>query len=76
MAVRTVHTCSDCGVLSCRSRNEEKYPAFCLTKNVDEELLSEVVSIYKEDEELGRIARTSACIEGELYGKLTRVEET
>ncbi len=76
MAVRTVHTCSDCGVLSCRSRNEDKYPAFCLTKNVDEELLSEVVSIYKEDEELGRIARTSACIEGEFYGKLTRVEET
>ena len=30
----------------------------------------------ENDELQGRIARTSACIEGEFYGRLTRVEET
>ena len=34
------------------------------------------MEIYQEDEEQGNIARVSAGIEGEFYGKLTRVEET
>ncbi|MDD6232975.1 MAG: DUF1847 domain-containing protein [Frisingicoccus sp.] len=76
MATRCTHTCSDCAVLACRSKTEEKYPAFCLTEKVDHQLLDQVVQIYKDDEELGNIARVSACIEGEFYGRLTRVEET
>lgn len=76
MAAKCSHTCSDCAVLACRSRDESKYPAFCLTEHVDQELLDKVVQIYKEDEEQGEIARVSAGIEGEFYGKLTRVEET
>lgn len=76
MASKCEHTCSDCSVLACRGKNEEKYPSFCLTEHVDHELLDQVVQIYKDDEELGNIARVSACIEGEFYGRLTRVEET
>ena len=76
MSEKTLHTCSECGVLACRSRNEDKYPDFCLTEHVDNELLDQAVNLYKTDPELGNIARTSACIEGEFYGKLTRVEET
>lgn len=76
MAAKCIHTCSDCAVLACRSRDESKYPSFCLTEHVDEKLLNDVVEIYKEDEEQGNIARVSAGIEGEFYGKLTRVEET
>ena len=75
MAAKCTHTCSDCAVLACRSRDESKYPTFCLTEHVDEKLLKDVVEIYKEDEEQGNIARVSAGIEGEFYGKLTRVEE-
>ena len=76
MAVKCSHSCSDCAVLACRSRDESKYPAFCLTEHVDQALLDEVVQIYQDNEELGEIARVSAGIEGEFYGKLTRVEET
>ena len=76
MAAKCSHTFSDCAVLACRSRDESKYPAFCLTEHVDQELLGEVVQIYHDDEEQGEIARVSAGIEGEFYGKLTRVEET
>ena len=76
MPAKIHRTCADCGVLACRWREEDNYPAFCLTQGVDQELLEEVLQIYKEDETLGEIARTSACIEGEFYGRLTRVEET
>ncbi|MBQ1311561.1 MAG: DUF1847 domain-containing protein [Blautia sp.] len=75
MPAKVTHTCADCSVLACRSRQEDKYPGFCLTENVDHGLLDEVLKLYK-DEELGKIARTSACIEGEFYGRFTRVEET
>ena len=69
-------TCSDCHVLACKGKQEDKYPSFCLTADVDKELLNETVELYKNDEEIGNTARVSAGIEGEFYGKLTRVEET
>lgn len=69
-------TCSKCSTAACRSANQDKYPKFCLTANADEELVEETVNIYKNDEEQGNIARVSAGIEGEFYGRLTRVEET
>lgn len=69
-------SCSDCAILACRSKNEEKYPPFCLTAKADPELVNETIELYKNNEELGNISRVSACIEGEFYGRLTRVEET
>lgn len=74
MTEKCTHTCSDCAVLACRGKSEEKYPAFCLTEHVDHALLDKVMEIYHMDEELGRLARTSAEIEGEFYGRLTRVD--
>ena len=76
MAETCGRSCADCAVLACRSRNETKYPSFCLTGNVDQELLKNVMDLYHNDEELQRLALNSALIEGEFYGKMTRVEET
>ena len=68
-------SCADCFVKACRTRSEEKYPAFCPTKNLDPALLEEVLNEYGK-EETGTLARESALLESENYCKLTRVEET
>lgn len=75
-ATRTRNTCAECGILACRSKDEEKYPSFCLTQQKDDKLLKKTLELYKEDQEVKEIALTSAYIEGEFYGRLTRVEET
>ena len=76
MADTQIHTCSDCAVLSCKAKDEAHYPAFCLTAKQNQARLEEALKIYQEDQEQGNIARVSAGIEGEFYGRLTRVEET
>lgn len=76
MGKRITHSCADCAAMGCRYKDEESYPKFCLTSGVNQKLLEETIELYKTDEELNKIAVTSACIEGEFYGKLTRVEET
>ena len=76
MADTQIHTCSDCAVLSCKAKDEAHYPAFCLTAKQNQARLEEALKIYQEDPEQGNIARISAGIEGEFYGRLTRVEET
>lgn len=68
-------SCSHCSVTACKNRQEQKYPEFCLTAHVDQELLDEVMQIYKNDEKIQKIARTAAEIEGTFYGQKTRVEE-
>ena len=72
MADTQIHTCSDCAVLSCKAKDE----AFCLTAKQNQARLEEALKIYQEDPDQGNIARVSAGIEGEFYGRLTRVEET
>ncbi len=67
--------CADCYVKACRTKSEEKYPDFCPTKNLDPNLLGEVLREYDE-EETRKLTVTSACLESEFYCKLTRVEET
>ncbi len=69
-------SCADCAVLACRSKNEDKYPEFCLTSAADPKLVADALDEYRQHEELLRLARVSACIEGEFYGRMTRVEET
>lgn len=68
------HSCTDCGVLNCSKRNAA-YPDFCLTEGLSEEELDEVVSLYTRNKANSRIAIASAQVEGEFYGKYTRVEE-
>lgn len=50
------------------------YPEFCLTTNLNEEVLAETMELYKEDENL-MVTRASAEVESEGYLKKTRVEE-
>ena len=68
-------SCADCYVKACRTRSEEKYPAFCPTKNLDPALLESAMAEYA-DAEKGGLARESAILESEYYCRLTRVEET
>lgn len=67
-------SCTDCGVLNCSKRNST-YPEFCLTEALTEEELQEVVKIYTEKKAINKIAVASAQVEGEFYGRYTRVEE-
>lgn len=66
MAEKCTHSCSDCAVLACRSKDESKYPAFCLTGKVDPALLEKALRVYRDDPQQGEISRVSACIEGEF----------
>ena len=68
-------SCADCYVKACRTRSEEKYPAFCPTKNLDPALLESAMAEYANAEK-GRLACESAILESDYYCKLTRVEET
>jgi len=68
-------SCAECGTLNCH-KHESRYPKFCLTTNVDEDMLEESLECYKDESGIDRkIAMAAADIEGEYYGKLTRVEE-
>ncbi|MDR2075829.1 MAG: DUF1847 domain-containing protein [Desulfovibrio sp.] len=69
-------SCAHCGVLSCRSNDAASFPSFCLTKHVDPTLLQTAMDIYAGNEECLRLARVSTILEGETYGRLSRVEET
>ena len=41
----TVHSCVDCGVTNC-NKMDRFYPEFCLTTDMDERLLGEVIRLY------------------------------
>lgn len=69
-------TCADCRVKACFNREEEKYPSFCLTKEVDTELLEQAKEMYLNDEINHRLALVGAEVEANFYGKYTRVQET
>ena len=67
-------SCVDCAVAACRRNQEDRYPEFCLTKNMDPEILAETQALYQEPEN-NRITRMSAKVEAEHYCQMTRVEE-
>ena len=69
-------SCADCRVKACQYKEEDKYPGFCLTKSVDEELLGEAKDLYIDDAQNKKLAKTAAYVEGNFYGKYTRVQET
>ena len=68
-------SCIDCAVKACKKGDAEKYPEFCLTKNMDQDLLQEALACYQEEEN-NRVMFTAASVESDFYGKMTRVEET
>lgn len=70
-------SCTDCKMRTCYRDEDGIYPDFCMTKKISDELIDETVKIYSDlTGSDGKISRIAAEIEGEYYGKLTRVEET
>ncbi|MDR1065887.1 MAG: DUF1847 domain-containing protein [Clostridiales bacterium] len=70
-----VLSCVNCGSHSCKER-DDRFPNFCPTVEFDDERVGVIVDALKTDETLKNIALTSAEVEGQFYGKLSRVEET
>lgn len=67
-------SCSECGIRNCY-RRDKTYPPFCLTGKFAA-AAEETRKLYRSNGIDGRIARAAAEIEGEYYGRLTRLEET
>lgn len=66
-------SCVDCAVTECE-RKTAKYPSFCMTSSLDEEVLKEAMACYEEPENK-KAAIAAAQVEYEGYLKRTRVEE-
>ena len=71
---KTGSSCVDCGKYGCKKHNGD-YPEFCATPALTEAELQEIAKLY-ENRVNRKVAIASAEIEGEFYGKYTRVEET
>ncbi len=67
-------SCSECGVRNCFHK-DKKYPAFCLTERFAD-AAARTKELYGSDGVDAKLARAAAEIEGEYYGRLTRLEET
>ena len=67
-------SCADCGVMNCL-KTQGIYPEFCPTAELTEEEIDEVVALYTNSRINKKVSIASAEIEGEFYGKYTRVEE-
>lgn len=67
-------TCSSCAVHNC-FRRDSKFPEFCLTTKLSKEEIDAVNDMYINNEEVRKLAISAAEIEGEFYGKITRVQE-
>ena len=67
-------SCSECSIRNCY-RRDRKYPDFCLTSQYHD-AVEKTHELYTSDTVDGRLARAAAEIEGEYYGRLTRLEET
>lgn len=66
-------SCVDCHVYNCSSQ-DSKYPAFCLTTNLNPETYRRAMEALESPED-NPIAVAAAQVEYEGYGKRTRVEE-
>lgn len=66
-------SCMDCKASTCNEK-DMPWPAFCLTKNNDEEFFSECMELYK-DEENRRVMKAAADVECEGYCKWPRALE-
>ncbi len=69
-----VRSCVDCGTINCRNR-DKTWPEFCLTTELTEEEVDELMKLYTEDEENARVMQNAAAVESDFYCMITRVEE-
>lgn len=67
-------SCTDCFQLNCY-RRDKKFPNFCLTGDAGSAEIERVARRYRGKRLDARMARAAAEVEGQYYGKLTRVEE-
>ena len=67
-------SCVDCGAESCHKMDGNN-PPFCLTTNLDPELLEEVMLLYTEDDWNSKVSKAAAGVEADYYCKMTRIEE-
>ena len=68
--------CAACGKLNCMQASpSSEPPKFCPMENFGE-TIDAATAEYKDDPEKRELALNSARVEGEGYGKWTRVEET
>jgi uncharacterized metal-binding protein len=67
-------SCSECSVRNCY-RRDTKYPGFCLSE-ANQDGAAETKAIYTGNSIDAKVARLAAELEGEYYGRLTRLEET
>ena len=67
-------SCSECAVRNCY-RRDKSFPAFCLTEEYPD-AVERTRKFYAANTTDGKLARAAAEIEGEYYGRLTRLEET
>lgn len=70
---KVLRSCVDCGIGNC-NKMDKSYPDFCLTTHMEEDVLSETMELYQEEEN-NRAAVASAEVEAEGYCRLTRIEE-
>lgn len=66
-------SCVDCSVINCNLQ-DKKYPEFCLTTNMNSEVLEDAMKCYEEDEN-SRSMIAAAEVEFDYYCQYTRVEE-
>ena len=70
-----ISSCVDCAVKACRKGEADKYPAFCLTKNMDPAMLQASIDAYSEAEN-HKVMEAASATEAKFRSKMTRVEET
>lgn len=69
-------SCMECKVRACEEGDEQRYPKFCLTKQMSEKEISDIKNVYTDQDPLGtKLTKASSEVEGIFYGQLTRVEE-
>ena len=66
-------SCVDCGNINCNAM-DKNYPDFCLTTNMNEEVLAEAMKLYEEDENR-RSMIAAGEVEHDYYLQYTRIEE-
>lgn len=67
-------SCADCRAAKCNAKEGGRYPDFCLTQSLDEEVKNQVMACYEEPEN-HRIMAAAADVEFEGYCQWPRVRE-
>jgi len=66
-------SCVDCSLINCNLQ-DKKYPEFCLTTNMNPEVLEDAMRCYEEDENR-RSMIAAGEVEFDHYCQYTRIEE-